>query len=492
MDQMATHSLASLPPQFLSLLKLSEAEVLAKLERSLEIRKETDRLAFYAPNQPIQKLINLIADKRPVVIGSMANGIGKTASVVNILGNAVYGPQNRFFDLPVFRNWPYPKRARYITTPKNVEEIGPFHTEVTKWWPKARFQAIKSGHNYYSQYTANGWVIDVMTYDQDASQFEGPTLGLIITDEPPPKSLWSTFASRLRLGGVILVTMTPLTEAAWFFDEVVPRHQDAVVYGTMEDACIQHGVNGHLEHENIQRMIAEMSPEEREARAEGKAMYLRGLIFKTYDETVHVLKENITPPFGSQVWQIVDPHSDKPFAVTYAFPDARGDLYVFDEWPNEDFYSMHNCQLDIKDYKRIFGDKEAGLNIHKRVIDRHFADTASASNKRTLRQELQAIGLNYWPSYKAEEEIETGIIKVRERFSYDTSKPLSAINQPKMFIAPKCMNTRKSLARWARDPKTGKVQEAYKDFCDNLRYLVMDQPKMAEPLPPQEFKKRWG
>lgn len=422
----------------------------------------------------------------------MANGVGKTSGIANILGNLVHGPQNRYFVSPTFTQWPYPKRVRYITTPKNVEEIGPFHSEIAKWWPKGRWTAIKSGHNYYSQYTANGWVIDVMTYDQDASQFEGPSLGLIVTDEPPPKPLWSTFASRLRMGGMILVMMTPLTEAAWFFDDVVPRHQDAIVYGRMEDACIQHGVNGHLEHENIAKMIAEMTPEEREARAEGRAMYLRGLIFKTYDENVHVLKENVRPPANAQIWQVVDPHSDKPFASIWAFPDARGDLYVFDEWPNEDFYKMHNCQLDIKDYKRIFAEKEAGLKIHRRIIDRHFADTASASNKRTLRQELQTIGLNYLPSYKAEEEIETGIIKLREHFSYDTSKPLSALNQPRIYLSPSLMNTRKSLSRWARDPETGKVQDSYKDFCDCMRYLVMDNPKISEYIPEQQSKKRWG
>lgn len=332
-----------------------------------------------------------------------------------------------------------------------------------------------------------------MTYDQDPSQFEGPSLGLIITDEPPPKPLWSTFSSRLRMGGIILVMMTPLTEAAWFFDEVVPRHQDSIVYGRMEDACIQHGKNGHLSHENIQRMIAEMSPEEREARAEGKAMYLRGLIFKNYDETVHVLKENIKPPAGANVWQVVDPAGDKPFASIWAFPDARGDLYVFDEWPNEEFFNMHNSILGVKDYKKIFGDKEVGLNIHRRIIDRHFADVASAAYKRTLRQEFQDIGLNYWPSYKATEEVETGIIKLREKFTYDTTQPLSALNQPKIFINPSCMNVRKSLSRWSRDPKTGEpLDNPYKDFCDCLRYLVMDSPKVQEILPPYEPKKMWG
>lgn len=458
----------------------------------MEWRRKNEAISFYVPNEPIQRIIQLVSEKRPVVIGSMANGIGKTSGIVNLLGNLVFGPQSSHFGHPTFQKWPYPKRVRYITTPKNVEEIGPFHTEITKWWPRGKWTAIKSGHNYYSQYTANGWVIDVMTYEQDISQFEGPSLGLIITDEPPPKPLWSTFASRLRLGGLLLVMMTPLTEAAWFFDEVVPRHPDSIVYGRMEDACLTHGKNGHLEHENIQRMIAEMTPEEREARAEGKAMYLRGLIFKTFDPMVHVLKEEIRPPYNAPIWNVVDPHSDKPFASIWAFPDSRGDIYVFDEWPNEDFYQMHNCQLTIQDYKAIFTKKESGLNLRKRIIDRHFADTASAINKKTLRQELQAIGMNYLPSYKAGEEVDTGIEKLRRYLAYDTTKPLSSLNQPKIYFSPNCQNTIKSLSRWARDPENGKVKDEYKDFCDVVRYLVMDSPKISEPVPAQEFKKRWG
>lgn len=463
------------------------------LEKELEWRKENERITFYQPNQPVEKLISLIAAKKPVVIGSTANGLGKTSFVVNLIGNLIFGPQNKYFDHDTFKNWPFPKRIRYITTPKNVEEIGPFHTEISKWWPKAKYQAIKSGRTFYSQYSANGWVIDVMTYDQDPAQFEGPTLGLIITDEPPPKNLWATFASRLRLGGIILVMMTPLTEAAWFFEDVAPRHESAVVYGSMEDACIQHGKNGHLEHENIQKMIAEMDPEEREARAEGKAMYLRGLIFKTFDRNVHVLKEDIRPPYGALVKQVVDPHSDKPFATIWSFEDGRGDTYIFDEWPNEDFYKMHNCQLTIKDYKQIYSDKEAGLNVIKRIIDRHFADTASSVNKRTLRQELQSIGLNYWPSYKAEQEIDTGIERIRRSLAYDSSKPLSSLNQPKLFINPSCKNTIRSLTKWSRDSKTGKVNDSFKDYCDTVRYLLMDSHELStDSAPMPEYKKRWG
>lgn len=477
------------------MLKLSRSEARAILRQSLDKRQESERLVFYQPNQPVTDLISCIgktSGSNLVYVLSAANGIGKTTGLVNLAGNIVFGPQNKYFDFPLFKNWPFPKRIRIVSDPSQVKDSGPIPTEIDKWWPKGKYEAIKAGHTYPSQYRAGEWILEVMTYEQDKKEHEGANLGLVLFNEPPPQELWTPNISRLRAGGFAVVWMTPLTAAGWFFDDVVPRHQPFVFYADVESACKKHGVRGHLEHEHIEKLTSEYSEEEREARISGKAMYLKGLIFKTFFPNVHVLKEDVRPPFGAQVWNVVDPHSDKPFASIWAFPDARGDLYVFDEWPNEDFYKMHNCQLTIQDYKKIFGDKEAGLNVYRRVIDRHFADTPSAINKRTLRQELQAIGLNYLPSYKAEEEIETGILKVRERFSYDTSKPLSTINQPKLFISPKCLNTIKSLSKWARDPDTGKVKDEYKDFCDVVRYLVMDHPKMAEPLPAQEFKKRWG
>lgn len=485
--------LESLPPQLQNLFKLSDSELLAVLEKKLEYAEENERIALY---KPIGKLDEFIASfgsgKHFLSIVSAANGIGKTALIANIIGNLGFGPQNDYFRFPLFEKWPFKKRIRYVSTKKNVEEIGPLFQEISTWWPKGKYECIKSGHNYYSQYKFNGWVMDVMTYDQDVKQFAGSTLGLTILDEPPPKHLWSEMVGRHRKGGRMMVLMTPLTDAGWFFDEVVPNYQESIFYADIEDACVTHGVRGHLEHSDIEQMIKNWPSDEVEARAHGKAMYLKGLIFKTFYPNVHVLREPVKPPYGAQIWNVVDPHSDKPFASIWAFPDARGDVYIFDEWPNEDFYRMHNCQLTIQDYKKIFGDKEAGLNIYKRIIDRHFADTASSVNKRTLRQELQAIGLNYMPSYKAEEEIDTGIEKVRRYLAYNTSEPLSSLNQPKIFINPQCTNTIKSLSRWSRDPETGKVKDDYKDFCDVVRYLVMDEPKISQAFPPQEFKKRWG
>lgn len=476
--------------------KLSDA--LRVLEAELNWRKENERIQFFEPNGKQEEFIQKFASLDSLIyIFSASNALGKTTLCVNLLGNIVFGTQNKYFDYPIFKNWPYPKRARYITNPKLVEEISPFHTEIKKWWPKGQYEPLKGGKNYFSQYKAKDWVIDVMSYDQEPSQFEGSTLGLVLFDEPPPEPLWTPSIRGLRGKGKSSVFMTPLTSAAWFYDKVVPAHQDTIVYGKMEDGCKTHGIRGHLEHVEIQKQIDELMitrPDEVEARVYGRAMYLQGLIFKTFNPQIHILKESVFPGPNSTIYQVVDPHTDKPFACIWAYVDGRGDVTIFDEWPNQDFYSWHNCQLTISDYKTIFLEKEQGLRIHKRIIDRHFAEVShlSGMTRNTLRDEFRNVGIDFFPSYQASEEIDAGIAKVRDYLKYNDDRPIDIMNKPKLFINPGCQNTIKSMMRWARDPKTNKVQENYKDFCDVVRYLVMDNPQIEIPVPYEPARKMWG
>lgn len=471
---------------------------LSLLERELEWRQKNERFEFFQPNAKAEAFVSLVGNSPdyPLVF-SAANGVSKTATVVNVMANLIWPGRNRWFDFERFKNWPFPKRIRYITDPELVKDSGPFRQEVLKWFPRNGWTSEKAGKQYYSQYHANGWFIDVLTTDQEVKQFEGGTFGLIVMDEPTPQPIYNACIGRLRLGGLLLVVMTPLTHAAWFYDQVVPKIPNQIIYADIEDACIQHGVRGHLDHDNIQKMIQNWPLEEVEARAHGKAMYLRGLIFKTFDPKVHVLKEPVKVPHGAQVYQAVDPHSDKPFACIWGMPDSRGDLYIIDEWPNEDFYKMHNCQLTVKDYARIFKDKEQTWDVKKRIIDRHFAETPSVVNRRTLREEFETeTGLFFYPSYKGgsdkEGELDTGIIKVREYLAYDSSREYNELNRPKLFIDPRCQNLIKSLSNWARDPNTGKVQDAYKDFPDTLRYLLMEDPKIEMAVPYEEPRKIYG
>jgi hypothetical protein len=462
----------------------------------LQWYRENERFRLFEPNGPQETFIKRVGSGEAIVcILSAANGVGKSALAANILANLIWPGQNVFFNHPLFRDWKYPCRARYITDPKLVEDIGPFHSEIEKWWPRGAYTALKAGHQFYSQYKANRWVADVMTYDQDVKQFEGGTLGLIMCDEPPPRPIFNACISRLRMGGILLVLMTPLTEAAWFFDEVVPRHQENIVYAAIEENCKTHGIRGQLDHDQIQKMIAEMDPDEMEARAYGKAMYLKGLIYKSFDYGIHVAKIPISVPESAQVYQVVDPAVDKPFASIWAFPTKDGTICIHDEWPTDDFYRMHGCDNGLDDYKRIFTVREAGWNVRHRIIDRHFACVRSLQTKRTLMEDLAKIGLSYDPSYNASEEneeVQTGILKVRSYLKYNPDKPIDTVNRPRILISPTCKNTIKGFQRWSFNQDTGKPKDEYKDFMDCVRYLCMAEPKVSELPPPPVYKRNFA
>jgi len=167
-------------------------------------------------------------------------------------------------------------------------------------------------------------------------------------------------------------------------------------------------------------------------------------------------------------------------------------LIQFHEWPYDDFERMRGCDLGIDDYKRIITNIEQGWLVKKRVIDRHFAEERSLQTKRTLREDLFKVGLKFEPSYTSAEEVDTGILGVRSYLKYNKNKPIDTVNQPRFIVSPTCKNTIKAMQRWSFDPKTGKIQDAYKDFPDVVRYAIMSAPKVSKPSPEPQYRKMYG
>jgi hypothetical protein len=97
---------------------------------------------------------------------------------------------------------------------------------------------------------------------------------------------------------------------------------------------------------------------------------------------------------------------------------------------------------------------------------------------KTLKQEFSDFGIEFEDSYAMDEEVETGIRKVKEYLRLaDPTKELSALNRPRLVIDPRCKNTIASFEKWGRNPMTRKPMEAYKDFADCTRYLLMANPE---------------
>lgn len=450
-------------------------------------RERDERLRYFVPHGGQEDFISYMAKPGAfTVIAGSGNGWGKTQIIAAALA-AIIWPKLAppcFTQHELFNKWPYPKRARINSTPKELEAIGSLQVAIKDLFPKGRYEARRKSKSYDSEWiTDTGWTVDTFSYEQDPDEMAGPTLGLQLWNEPMPEALWREGQARLRRGGINWGAITSLNKYPWVVDGLLNKHngKDVLIrYGNVCENCKQHGKNGHLEHSQIERILTEYPEDEREARRTGKPLSLSGRIFKAFDYAVHVIQGDVLPPADTTVYQVVDPAIGKPLFVIYAYVDMAGHLVIFDEYPQFKFDGAPDDNLTVTDYNGIFQrmETEHGRQASVRILDRHFGNARRTLGGTTLREEFSNCGLDFIDSYALEPsvEVETGIRKVKEFLAWDKSKPQDALNRPKLQIAEKCKNTIAAVMNWARDHKTLKPLEKFKDGCDCVRYLVMAEP----------------
>jgi len=450
----------------------------------LRRRFELEQCKFFIPNGCQEKMINAFGTgEKMVSIFSGGNGAGKTYLMVNILANIIWGKQNGWFKGALFDDWPFPKRVRIGTESANVRSSGAIDDAITRWWPKGRYTASKDGAPYLRTYTADtGWIIEKMSYEQETKEWESSTLGLVCFDEPPPREKFMASVARLRQGGRIAIFMTPLMKAGWLIDELQGQPDTQMVYADIEDNCKTHGTRGHLNHEDIERMVANMDPDEVEARAHGRPMHLSNVIWgKAFRRDIHVVPDNLQPPAGSQFGMVVDPARGKPWAIAWYWVDPTGRIVFTDEYPVTDWARCRETNLTIKDYAEIIKRVEDGRPMQWRIIDRHFAN-ARNDYGTTLKQDLYSkFGLEFQDSYNTDNEIEWGIQKVKDYFGGD------AALGPRFRVKENCRNVIRAIERWERDERLApNLNSPYKDHADLVRYtcganLAVDVPVELRP-----------
>lgn len=462
----------------------------------LELKAELDRriaengMRWYIPNGAQEEFINVIGNGDMYVgVASFANGVGKTALMVNVLAGFIFGKnENKYFDKPLFNRFPYIHRGRIISTTKNVEEIGAIQTEIKKWFPVGKYETNKGGKRFDSEYYVGDWVIDIMTYDQDVDQFESATLGILIFDEPPPIRILNASIARMRKGGIILIFMTPLDTGGEIIEDLTEKGaieidgnivgKVYVQYAEIESNCKEHGIRGHLEHNDIVKMLNFYDPEEKEARAKGKPSHIVGRIYPDFDNAFPYVVDDFEIPEDWYRVNILDPHDGIPYALSWVAIDATGDLYVYAEFPFDDLEKCTMTNLTIPDYSRIIREKEGRSLTKLRIIDPFFGNKRYSNTGKTVKEELGDFGLDYEDGDTS--GVDTGHKRLREFMKYQKAFPVGATNHPKLHVFKSCRNHWRSLLRYRKKvQKSGEVKdkiiidETYKHFCDNLRHLVM-------------------
>ncbi len=187
----------------------------------LAFRKQNEKYRYYTPNGKAEEFIKMIGSGE-VFVGllSAANGVGKTACGANMVAHLVFPCDCKWFDYPIYKDFPFEKKGRVVSDPTTItQQIIP---ELKKWLPALRYRTSNEAKNYpYKWNTDTDFEFDMMTYEQDPKEFESVTLGWAWFDEPPPEEIYKATISRMRRGGIVFITQTPLKGSAWLYDKFI-------------------------------------------------------------------------------------------------------------------------------------------------------------------------------------------------------------------------------------------------------------------------------
>lgn len=439
--------------------------------KTLAYRRKNEKYRYFEPNGKQNEFLGLSTF---IKIFSAANGVGKTALMINCIANLVTPIKHNNPYFKNYANFKKPNRGRIVSTKTNIEaNIVP---ELKKWLPQGKYTTIKSGKVFESQWKVGDCEFDIMTYEQDAGEFESVTLDWIVFDEPPPYRIYAASVARFRFGGQIMIFMTPLSDSQWLYDELILKQSErvAVVYADVEANCREHGTRGILRHADIEQMISQYTEDEREARVNGKFMHLRGLVYKDFG-AVHKIKpfqidENYTVFMG------LDPHPRTPHACMWVAVDRNGTKFIIDEM----FMEGAPDELSAK---ILALERSKGYNVFHRIIDPMAFVKDQTKDVPILQEQLAAKGLFFEPASK---DLSTGILRVQQALRYGIEDGI-VIKSPELFMFDICQRTEWEFRRYVWDEwspsmsekKTPRSRPRDKDdhMMENLYRLLLLEPK---------------
>jgi len=246
--------------------------------------------SHFVPTGKQEEVIKAVGDtnnKTTIVNFNEGCKGGKTTIGLAIAKNIIWEHDQLYFDYPNFREWPFKdntgniiKRMRIVSHSSNIQDEGPIRNIIKQLWPKGRYTENKAGKPYYSTYqTDTGWLIDVMSYNQHVSKFEGPLISFYLIDDILEPKLIKTFINKAILGGILLFTQKPIFDPSQYCKKL--GYPVKEITATIDDNSTTKGKQntkgtkkGLLTEDEIELFKKTCSPDEYGARILGKAEIL--------------------------------------------------------------------------------------------------------------------------------------------------------------------------------------------------------------------------
>lgn len=319
-------------------------------------------------------------------------------------------------------------------------------------------------------------IIGFKSCDQGREKFQGSSLDFVWFDEEPPKEIYEECMMRvIDRRGDIFGTMTPLKGLTFIHDEIYLNKGNS-----KEVWCefMEWKDNPFLSKAEIKALSSCMSDDVLETRQLGRFKSSAGLVYKEFDENLHVI-EPFTVPADWQDIVSIDPGLNNPLAAHWYAIDYDGNVYVVAEHYEAGRDISYHSEM-IKKISSQIGWKRDRLGRINAIID-------SAAEQKTLASSKSVTELFYEYGILANPKVNKDLFSGIERVKTYLKKGENG--KPRLFIFKNCVNMIRELKsyRWGDGDRPKKVD----DHClDELRYYISSKPERKPIIQPKSPIKR--
>jgi hypothetical protein len=456
----------------LSQLDLLPREDLVTIANQLKALKNKTFLD-YIP-QEYQKRYHLAKTPVKMIIGG--NRSGKTISAFHEVLWQLTGKYPEWYPIDLMLETPV--YVRWIATDFKNGIGSVFQPYFDRLVPSKFYKRIvKTQQGVLNKvFFDNGSILDLMTDEQDVSEFEGWSGQRLHIDEPCSRDRY--IASKRGLidySGQASFSLTPLSEP-WIYDELY-THADGI---NIFQVTVDMRENKFLKQEEIAEFEKALTDDEKEARIHGRFMHLSGVVYKEFNKDIHIVKDFEIPDNWKRL-HVLDPHDRKPHANIWLAVDPYDNLYLHNEADITGTIEELSRRV-----KAIEGFKKADL----RIIDPNKGHAPSRpGDKGDLIDEFAKYGLRFYGDVC--DDIVEGHLAVKKYLMYDKTQPISIMNAPKLHIFESCKLSIKGMTHYIWDEhkdkdkhdQKEKPRDQHKDYPDCIRYAIMAKPKFKRPRP---------
>jgi phage terminase large subunit-like protein len=388
-------------------------------------------------------------------------------------------------------NHPYreitgPQRGWVVSLDYNVQR-DVAQKEVLKWLNPAWIKNVEMRQgrkdnpengiiDFIEVYSEHGGtsIIGFKSCDQGRAKFQGTSQHWIWFDEEPPEDIYDECKMRIiDTQGDMWITMTPLQGLTWVYDVIYMNEakDPEVKHWLMEWAD-----NPWLSPQEIALLESTMTEDEREARQYGKFVAMSGLVYKEFNEDIHVIEPFDVP----RDWYYnisIDPGLAAPLSAHFYAVDYDGNVYVIAEQYEAGQTVEHHANVLHRMADELKWPKEKGYL--RTIID-------SAANQKTLAAEKSVTELFFDNKVYANTQVDkgkwTGIQRVKQylKLRPNEQTDIWPRGKPKLFIFSNCSAMIKEIKSYRWKPDADEPLKKDDHAMDELRYLLMTRPEIKE------------